>query len=196
MALAGQRRGAAASLVGGCRQGVCASVISGTCAQHFYYSRIHWQVVVNAVQEEVQHEEEWPVWEHVVDVEQEAVKRVFEDSPDDDTRDEAAECREHGLHRDEGCISLCCFCDSLKVECARYAETAELLQRAVEECGADGDPDHWHDVPRCTREDLEVPRPEEAGGTFQVAWTVDLLEVELLVELGIPDLHDQRPVQI
>ena len=44
-----------------------------------FYSRVHWKVVMNAVHQEMYHEEHGPIREVVVDVEEEPVHGILEE---------------------------------------------------------------------------------------------------------------------
>lgn len=66
--------------------------------RHDESQSVHREVVVDAVQEEVEHERPVSIGEVVVDVEEESVERVLEDGPDDVAREEA----DHGGC--EGCV--------------------------------------------------------------------------------------------
>lgn len=160
---------------------------------------VHGEIVVNAVKEEVEREEHGLVGQDVVDVEEEAVNGVFQQSPDDNADGPADGGLGEG-NRPEGSVKLGGLGSSL-VPCGGVERNlgkvgGELGRGAEEDGGSDGKPNHGNDVPGGTGEDLKVILVKEASGMLQVAGGVDLLQVELFGELGTEHLGHERLVKV
>lgn len=130
---------------------------------HHEAQAVHWEVVVNAVKEEVKSERGAVVGQVVVDVEQTPVHAVLDDGPDAEADDPIRGCDQR---------------------------IAEMLRREVRAVDDGWEPESGHDVPGSLRERLEkVAEQRRTLTTLVVSRTVDLLQVELLAEAAIPDLH-------
>ena len=122
-------------------------------------TRTYGEIVVDTVEEKVEHEKEGGVREESVDMEQEAVERVLEDGPEDVPGEEA---REGGSGGDSSAGSV-----------------RELAKEGfVDHAEGDGEPDEGDDPPRGEGEHLEVGLGEELGGVGEMARLVHLLEIE------------------
>lgn len=111
---------------------------------------VHGQVMVDPVEQEMEHESPVPVGQVVVDVEEEAVERVLEDSPDHVAEEEACEGlgERRGVRDGQG--------REREREQVRGGDgfVGELEDRQGEEERRDGSPDQRHDIPLGTRESL------------------------------------------
>lgn len=106
--------------------------------------------MVDPVEQEMEHERPVPVGQVVVDVEEEAVERVLEDSPDHVAEEEACEGlgERRGVRDGQG--------RKREREQVRGGDglVGELEDRQGEEERRDGSPDQRHDIPLGTRESL------------------------------------------
>lgn len=115
------------------------------------YVPVHGQVVVDTMEQEVQHEEEWLVGQPVVDVEQKAMHPIFNQGPNQHSQgpacarlDERIEGEQSEVgHGEEG----------LNHEWGQGS--GELEDRTDEHVHGDGCPDKGDYIPRGTCEDLK-----------------------------------------
>lgn len=115
------------------------------------------------MEKEVQSKEDAVVGQVVVNVEQTAVQTVFDDCPDAKAGSPVGSKLEHAGQ------TLAC-------------EVGAVCDR--------GQPDGWDDPPRSLAQWLkEVAEKRSRISTLIVSWSVYLLEVEVLAEAAVPDLH-------
>lgn len=130
---------------------------------------IHREVVVDAVEEEVEGDADAVVREVVVNVEEAAVEAVLDEGPEAEAEKPVEGCRERG----------------------------EVLRGEVGAVGDGGQPHGRDHPPGCQGEGLEEVAEERGGGAAAVvARAVDLLEVEFFAEVAAPDLHKEGLVEV
>ena len=119
---------------------------------------VHWEVVVHAVREEVKHEECGLVWKESVNVEQESVEGVFEDSPNDVADKETKQrlCERGPRDVEEGVEGECGGSGIWEGGPGVGWCVGELKDGKEEEKGGDGEPEDGYDVPRRAREHFQV----------------------------------------
>lgn len=59
---------------------------------HDPHSRVHGQIVMNTVHQEMQHEEYWPIRKVVIDMEEEPVHRILEKSEEKVSKEVQRDC--------------------------------------------------------------------------------------------------------
>lgn len=138
--------------------------------RHDEAQAVHGEVVVDAMEEEVQGDGGAVVGQVVVDVEEASVHAVLDDGPDGEAG-EPVGCRHQGV--------------------------AEVLAGEVGAVDDGGEPEGRHDVPGGFGEGFEeVAEERRAVAALVVARAVDLLQVEVFAEPAVPHLHEEWSLEV
>lgn len=124
---------------------------------------------MNAVEEEVGGEPEGRIRQEIIQVEQEPVDDIFCQSPDEHSAEEVI---------------------------GRSVRRQTRLETPVKVVGDDGQPKDGNHKPWGLGEDLKVGQSKDPCGALEVTRDVDLLQVERLGKVAVPELPKERLAEI